>query len=86
MAKKVENVEKLLNDLTHRITEQGSGEMEKLKDYKRNLTKNATASFEEWDFGFYAGSYDEKVLGLDESKISDFFPSERVVEQTMVIY
>jgi Zn-dependent oligopeptidase len=30
MAKNIDNVEKLLNDLTQRITEQGSSEMDKL--------------------------------------------------------
>ena len=79
MAKNIENVEKLLNDLTLRISEQGSGEMEKLVQFKRKQTGNKTALFESWDFGHYAGKYDQEVLKLDESKINDFFPSERVV-------
>jgi thimet oligopeptidase len=60
--------------------------MDKLVQFKRKLTKNSTALFEAWDFGYYAGKYDEKVLGLDESTISDFFPSERVVAKTQEIY
>jgi len=38
MAKNVSNVEKLLNDLTQRISGQGSIEMDKILDYKKNLT------------------------------------------------
>jgi len=86
MAKNVGNVEKLLNDLTLRISEQGSNEMGKLIEFKRRLTKNKTALFEAWDFAYYAGRYDEEVLALDEGVMSDYFPSDRVVEMTLQIY
>jgi Zn-dependent oligopeptidase len=38
MAKNLPNVEKLLNDLTLRISKQGSKEMEKIVKYKQDLT------------------------------------------------
>jgi len=53
--------------------------MDKLVQFKRNQTKNETALFETWDMSYYLGKYDEDVLKLDESTMSDFFPSERVV-------
>lgn len=59
MAKNIDNVEKLLNDLTLRISEQGSVEMDKLVQFKRKMTNNKTALFEAWDFGYFAGRYDE---------------------------
>jgi Zn-dependent oligopeptidase len=58
MAKNINNVEKLLNDLTLKITEQGSGEMDKLIEYKRNKTHNKSARFEAWDTAFYMSRYD----------------------------
>lgn len=83
MAKNVDNVEKLLNDLTQRITEQGSSEMDKLVQYKRKMTGNSTAMFEAWDFAYYVGRYDQEVLQLEDGDLSEFFPSERIVEQTL---
>lgn len=80
MAKNINNVEKLLNDLTLRISGQGSTEMDKLVQFKRKKTKNATAIFEPWDFSYYAGRYDQEVLKLEDTKMNEYFPSERVVE------
>jgi len=82
MAKNIDNVEKLLNDLTLRISEQGSTEVQKLIQFKRKKTKNMTALFEAWDFGYYMGRYDQEVLKLNESNMNEYFPSERVVQQT----
>lgn len=86
MAKNIENVEKLLNDLTLRITEQGSTEMQKLIEFKKKKTNNTKAIFEAWDWSYYAGRYDQEVLKTNDSKMNEYFPSERVVEQTMQIY
>lgn len=79
MAKNIGNVEKLLNDLTLRISEQGSTEMDKLVQFKRKMTHNKTALFEPWDWQHFVGKYDQEVLMLNESGMSDFFPSARVV-------
>ena len=54
--------------------------MDKLRDFKRQKTNNKTAEFEAWDMAYYMGRYDEEVLKFDESEMSDYFPSERVVQ------
>lgn len=60
--------------------------MEKLKKYKQFKTKNPNAKFEAWDWGYYTGRYDADFLKLDESKISEYFPAERVKSKTLEIY
>lgn len=62
MAKNVSNVEKLLNDLTQRISGQGSIEMDKILDYKKNLTHLQQTKLEAWDWGYYMGKYDKEKL------------------------
>jgi len=56
--------------------------MQKLIQFKRKQTKNPTALFEAWDFSYYSGRYDQEVLKLNESKMNEYFPSERVIQQT----
>jgi Zn-dependent oligopeptidase len=60
--------------------------MDKLTQFKRKETHNQTALFEAWDFGYFAGRYDEEVLNFNSSEVSDYFPTEVVVEQTLQIY
>jgi Zn-dependent oligopeptidase len=47
--------------------------------FKRKVSKNNTALFEAWDWGYYASKFDAEALNWDESEMSDYFPSERVV-------
>lgn len=70
MAKSVENVEKLLDDLTKKITPLGRDELQKLTDFKRTFKGHEHDDFEKWDHGIYSKKYDEKMLGYDESEIS----------------
>lgn len=86
MAKSVVNVENLLNDLTHRISEQGSIEMDKVLKYKQNLTKESKGKLEAWDWGYYMGKYDSDYLKINEGKIAEFFPAEHIKEKTLEIY
>ena len=82
MAKNIYNVEKLLNELTQRISEQGSTEMDKIIAFKRKKTGNPKAEFNSWDTSFYMSRYDEEVGKVDESKLSEYFPADRVIAQT----
>lgn len=49
MAKNVNNVEKMLDDLTHRITPMGRKELQALTDFKRSHKGHEGEHFEKWD-------------------------------------
>lgn len=57
MAKKVENVEKLLDDLTQRITPLGRKELQAMTDFKRSFKNHSSDTFEKWDQATYASQY-----------------------------
>ena len=86
MAKNVSNVEKLLNDLTQRISGQGSIEMDKILDYKKNLTHLQQTKLEAWDWGYYMGKYDKEKLKVNEKTLSEYFPAEHIKKKTLEIY
>lgn len=60
--------------------------MDKIRDYKRNLTKDPKAKLESWDWGYYMAKYDKDYLKISEGKIAEFFPAERIKEKTLEIY
>ena len=87
MAKNIENVEKLLDDLIHRVTPLGRKELQDLTDYKRSLKGHEDDTINKWDYyDEIIQKYDEKVSGYEENDITPYFPAEHVKNETMNIY
>ena len=78
MAENVENVEKLLDDLTYKITPQGKKEMQEIKNFKKSFEGQDSKDFNTWDWTYYVSKFDEKKNGFEESTVTEYFQAEFV--------
>jgi len=86
MAHNIKNVEKLLDGLTHKITNMGRVEHQKIIDFKRTFPGKQEAEFNTWDNSYYISRYNEKTNGFSEKDLAAYFPAEHVKNATMEIY
>ena len=70
MAKNIDNVEKLLDDLTHRVTPKARKELQDLVDFKRSFKGHEEDDFEKWDLSEYAKLYGEAMTGVSSNDIA----------------
>lgn len=86
MAEKVENVEALLDDLTHKITPLGRKELQAMTEFKRTFKGHEKEDFEMWDRPYYLSKYNKKHNGFEEATVGQYFPADHVKTETMNIY
>lgn len=83
MAHNIKNVETLLDGLTHRITNMGRQEHQKVVDFKRSFPGQEESDFNTWDYAYYVSRYNEKNNGFNEKDLASYFPAEHVKNATM---
>ena len=78
MAHNVENVEKLLDGLTQKITNMSRQENQKIIDFKRSFKGQEDSEFNTWDYAYYVTRFNEKQNGFSEKDLASYFPAEHV--------
>ena len=86
MAKSVKNVEKMLDELTKRITPMGRKELQDLTDFKRSQKGHENDKFEKWDPPSLFSEYRKAKFGYEEEELAEYFQVEHVKEQILKIY
>ena len=85
MAKNSQTVAKFYNDLEPIVRKKAELERDELLALKRKQTKNAKATFDPWDYGFYKNLVKEQKYSVDSEKVAEYFPMERVVEGLITV-
>ena len=86
MAGSPEHVEQILEDLFAKITEKGKAELIELKKLKHEETGDPESVINSWDRLYYANLQKERFYQIDEHEISQYYPTDHVMQETMNIY
>ena len=85
MAKRPETVMAFLHDIERRVGRKARVEKEEVLQLKRDLTKNQNATYEYYD-GYYSNQLKKAKYSVDNEKIREYFPFERVREGVFATY
>lgn len=77
MAKKPETVMKLLKSIVRKTEKRAIKEKEEVAKIKRQITGNKKARYEYYD-GYYANQLKKKLFAVDNEKVREYFPFEKV--------
>jgi len=90
MAKNAKNVNAFLADLREKLTPLGLAERKKLLALKKEVHEKrglpADDSFNLWDYRYYDRLWTERELSLDDEKVKEYFPVNKVVPTILDIY
>ena len=86
MAQKAINVQNFEEKLTKTILAKGRKEFEALQNLKREETGNPDAQLKGWDRFYYENIQKTKLYKVDEQEIKKYFPTPKVISETLAIY
>lgn len=87
MAKTTENVRKFINDLVPRLQNKWAQEKKALlEDVHPSVKITEDGKIPSWDITFMMTQYAKKKLSVDETKISEYFPTHAVVDAVIECY
>jgi len=80
MAQTPEKVQAFLDHLESRLRTQADKELEKLRDLKRKMTKDAQAEIHIWDYYFYSSLFKKQNFDVNSQTIKEYFPLNQVID------
>ncbi|AMD19473.1 HCL678Wp [Eremothecium sinecaudum] len=90
MAKRVDAVMDFLEDLKVRLAEGGMKDMELLKQLKKaeyeEMGRSYDGHFYNWDNRYYTNKYMKDHYGIDDEKVSEYFPIQSAIDGMLKIY
>ncbi len=86
MVKNPETVKSFLFGLAKDLLPLARKELEELQEYKRKDTGNTTATLEHYDISYYRNQSKKQKFNIDEEKVREYFPFEKVVRGVLDIY
>ncbi len=86
MAKSGDNALAFENDLLRKVARAGKRDIDELRDIKREMTSNKKAVLRFYDVAYYGHELQKKRFKLDNEQVREYFPIERVLEGTFIIY
>ncbi|MEO5970116.1 MAG: M3 family metallopeptidase [Bdellovibrionia bacterium] len=85
MAKDSKTVTKFLNELKGKLSQRNSEDLGKLLDTKKKKDPTDTELYP-WDIRYLTNQYKKENLSLDDEKIREYFPADRVVKGLFEVY
>lgn len=85
LAKKPETVMKLLKNIVGKTEKRAVKEKEEVAKIKRQITGNKKARYEYYD-GYYANQLKKKLFAVDNEKVREYFPFEKVKKGLFATY
>jgi len=87
MVKNTKNVESFLHDLISATLQKAELEFAELKkNLPQEVVCNADGTLNQWDYLYVVNSYKKKNFDIDEAKIAEYFPVQKVIEGVFTIY
>jgi len=90
LAKSPDNVFKFLNDVEAKVKDAASRDLQTLLQVKKQFKEARGEPFDNrissWDSSFYQRKYIEQHHDFTDDQIRAYFPIQRVIEQTLLIY
>jgi thimet oligopeptidase len=80
MAKNAATVAKFYADLRPIVRKKAILDMAEFTKAKRDETKNPNAQFFPWDYAYYKSQLQEKKYAVDNDKVAEYFPMQKVVD------
>lgn len=80
MAKNAARVAKFYADLRPIVRKKALLDMAEFTQAKRAETKNSKAEFYPWDYAYYKSQLKEKKYAVDNDKVAEYFPMQKVVD------
>ena len=84
MAKNPQNVKKFLSDLAVKLQPLWTLERQELLDLKQQECKESSLDFngklDFWDMRYYSNMIEEKKYSVDQEKLKEYFPMNKVTE------
>lgn len=80
MAKNSKTIAKFYSDLEPLVRKKAIADMAEFNALKRKTTKNPKATLDPWDYAFYKNLLQNQKYKIDEQKIAEYFPMDRVVK------
>ena len=84
MAKNPQNVKKFLSDLAVKLQPLWKLERQELLDLKQQECKESDLDFngklDFWDMRYYSNMIEEKKYSVDQEKLKEYFPMNKVTE------
>ena len=86
-ASTIENVQKFEDNILRPALAKAKKELEIIKaDLPEGIICNADGTLNPWDYGYAATLYEKKHFNIDENKIAEYFPTDKVIEGIFTIY
>jgi thimet oligopeptidase len=80
MAKNSETVAKFYNELEPAIRAKALQDRAEFDKMKQKQTKNPKAIIDPWDYGFYRDQLLKKTYAIDQEKVAEYFPVDKVFQ------
>lgn len=80
MAKNAETVAKFYAELRPIVRKKAEQDLAEFNKAKRDHTRNSKAELWPWDYSFYKSRLQQKKYAVDNEKVAEYFPMEKVVE------
>ncbi len=80
MAKNAETVAKFYSELRPIVRKKAEQDLAEFNKAKRDHVRNSKAELWPWDYSFYKSRLQQKKYAVDNEKVAEYFPMEKVVE------
>ncbi|HVT12193.1 MAG TPA: M3 family metallopeptidase [Fimbriimonadaceae bacterium] len=80
MAKNSENVAKFYAELEPLVRKKAEQDKIEFDKAKQAFTHDPKATIDPWDYGFYYDQLLKKKYAVDEEKVAEYFPAQRVIQ------
>ena len=86
-AKTIENVQNFESKILQAAVTKAQKEFDELiADLPENINCNPDGTLNPWDYPYAATTYQKKHFNIDETKIAQYFPTDKVIEGIFAIY
>jgi len=86
-AKNLNNIENFLLPLADQFLKKNEEEFHKLKqDLPESVTLQENGTINQWDYFYTHNQYIKKHFAVDESKVAEYFPAQKVIDGIFTIY
>lgn len=86
MAKNTQTLELFLKDIEKQIKPLADAERQTYLQFKRDTTGDMDAQLPIWDAPYWANEYKKKLYAVDDEKIKEYFPMEKVLDGMMNLF